>query len=700
MPGELGRSYPAIMSKGLASHPSVRCGIDTGGTFTDLIGVDDATGDLIIGKYPSSPKDSIKSLVGVIHESGLKVENASSIVLGTTLGLNALLQRKGARVIFITTSGFEDVLFIQRMNRRHHYSFEWEKPQALVKRSDCLGIQERIDSRGRVLIPLSSHELEGLAERIQQRLQESPEQEVSIAICLLFSYLNPEHELLLKEYLESRFPEIPLSISHQVAPIWREYERGSTTVIDAFIKPILIRYVESVRASLMMLGPPIPWTIMKSNGGHATAAAVERQPVNTVLSGLSGGIIGARYFGDLVDEKNLVTLDMGGTSCDVGLVRDGALSHVTNYEVEWGMPISAPFVDVSSIGAGGGSIARVDKGGFLRVGPQSAGADPGPACYDQGGTEATVTDANLVLGRLNADYFLGGKMKLNPAKAQSVISSLADKMGLDQAEAAQAIIDVADENMANAIRVISVERGLDPREFALVSFGGAGPLHTGGIAEKIGMHRIIVPLYPGLCSAFGTLIADFQVDKILSQHFRSDNIKAPEVNKLFSEMVKSAVDELRNEGHSGKPEVQRSISMRYAGQNYEHDVRIEAGTITAKKLEAVFEEFHKLHQKFYGYSISREIIELIRFNVKVIGASKTPVLKDIPKGKAPRPAHKRPVYFQDKGYISCPVYSRSTLPAGMKLKGPAVIEEQDSTILLHPGNTLMVNRKGVITITL
>jgi len=688
------------MSKGLALRPRIRCGIDTGGTFTDLIGVDDATGDLIVGKFPSSPRNSIKSLVGVIRESGLRVEHASSIVLGTTLGINALLQRKGARVIFVTTAGFEDVLFIQRMNRRHHYSFEWEKPEPLVKRYDCLGIQERIDARGRVQVPLGSGEMQRLAGSIEERLQESPGQDVSIAVCLLFSYLNPEHELSLKKYLGSKFPTIPQSFSHEVAPIWREYERGSTTVVDAFIKPILIRYVASVRASLRQLGPPRPWTIMKSNGGHATAAAVERQPVNTVLSGLSGGIIGAKYFGELVNERNLVTLDMGGTSCDVGLVRNGALSHVTNYEVEWGMPISAPFVDVSSIGAGGGSIARVDKGGFLRVGPQSAGADPGPACYGQGGMEATVTDANLVLGRLNADYFLGGKMKLDPAKAQTAISALGTQMNMECAAAAQAIIDVADENMANAIRVISVERGLDPRDFALVSFGGAGPLHTGGIAGKIGMRRIVVPLHPGLCSAFGTLIADFQVDKILSQHFRSGQVDAPVVDKLFGKMVKAALAELKSEGFHGRPEVHRSISMRYAGQNYEHDVKIATGTITRQKLETVFEEFHKLHQKFYGYSISREVIELIRFNVKVVGASQSPRLQDVPKGKLPAPLHKRLVYFRNKGYIPCPVYSRGSLPSGIKLKGPAVIEEPDSTTLLHPGNLLTVNRKGVITIAL
>ena len=687
------------MSKGPGFHSRIRCGIDTGGTFTDLIGIDDASGDLVVGKFPSSPKDPVKSIVGVMREAKLDLKRTASIVLGTTLGLNALLQRKGARVIFITSAGFEDVPFIQRMNRRHHYSFDWVKPKPLAERRDCLGAGERIDSRGRVLQALTHDEMERLGKEIQQRLEEAPQNDVAIAICFLFSYLNPEHELSLKEFLESRFPGIPLSVSHEVAPIWREYERGCTTVVDAFIKPILTRYVEGVRDSLKQFGHPVPWTIMKSNGGHATPAAVEKQPVNAVFSGLSGGIIGAKYFGELAGEKNLITLDMGGTSCDVGLVRDGTLSHVTNYEVEWGMPISAPFVDVSSIGAGGGSIAKVDKGGFLQVGPESAGADPGPACYDQGGMEATVTDANLVLGRLNPDYFLGGRMKLNPAKAGDAISTLGKRLRLDCAAAAQAIIDVADENMANAIRVISVERGLDPRDFALVSFGGAGPLHTGGIAEKIGMNKIIVPLYPGLCSAFGAFIADFQVDKILSQHFRSTNAKADDIDKLFSRMVKSATRELLREGFRGKPTILRSISMRYAGQNYEHDVMVPAGTITLRRLESLLEEFHKLHQRFYGYSISREVIELIRFSVSVVGASKVPEIKEVRKGRPPAARQKRPVYFKNKGYVSSPVYSRSALFSGNRIPGPAVIEEHDSTILLHPGNKLRVNNKGVITIT-
>jgi N-methylhydantoinase A len=328
------------------------------------------------------------------------------------------------------------------------------------------------------------------------------------------------------------------------------------------------------------------------------------------------------------------------------------------------------------------------------------GADPGPACYDQHGTEATVTDANLVLGRLNPDYFLGGKMKLNSAKAVNAVAVLGRKLGLDCTATAQAVIDVADENMTNAIRLMSVERGLDPRDFTLVSFGGAGPLHMEGIAEKMGMRRIIVPLYPGLCSAFGALIADFKVDKVLSQHFRSTDVRAETLEKIFSKMTAAVLGELREEGFKGTAHIERSISMRYAGQNYEHDVKLKNGRLTARALQDAFESFHKLHEQFYGYSISREVIELIRFNVSVVGPSPLPQIQPVAKGKIPPPLHLRPVYFHGRGYVNCPVYSRAALPGQCKLKGPAILEEPDSTVLLHPGNTLEVSKHGVIAVTL
>ena len=676
----------------------VRCGIDTGGTFTDFVGVDEATGELVASKWPSSHDNPVESIVGVVRESGLSPERIRFLILGTTVATNALIQRSGARVVYVTTEGFEDVPFIQRMNRRYHYSYEWTKPLPFVERCDCLGITERIGAQGEVVVPLGTEAMEHVAQQVAERLDGKSPKDSAIAICLLFSYLNPAHELRLKEFLQSRFPKVAVSVSHEVAPIWREYERGSTVVADAFVKPLLQRYVHSVRTSLDSLGLRCPWAIMKSNGGHATARAAEGQPVNLLLSGQSGGIIGGKFFGDLTGERNLITVDMGGTSCDVGVVRGGALSYITNYEIEWGLPVSAPFVDLTAIGAGGGSIAWIDKGGFLRVGPQSAGAVPGPLCYERGGTEVTVTDANLVLGRLNPEYFLGGRMTLNAARARDGLVALGLKLDLDAVEAAQAVIDMANENMANAIRLVSIERGLDPRDFSLVAFGGAGPLHAGGISEKMGMDRILIPIYPGLCSAFGAALADFQVDKVWSTNYRSDSMDADQVLTQFHSLEMTARAELRAEGFAAEPEVHRSISMRYAGQNYEHDVPLESGKPDALSLQKGFEEFHRLHKQLYGYSISGEVIELIRINVTTIGRTKKPELKAPAGRQAARPHQTRPVCFEHGEFISCPVFRREHLPGRFTLEGPAVIEEIDSTILLHPGQTLQVDPHGMIGI--
>ena len=519
----------------MVARPRFRCGIDTGGTFTDFVAVDESSGELVASKWPSSHDNPVDAIVSVVKESGLPPASIYFMILGTTVATNALIQRKGAHVVYVTTAGFEDILYIQRMNRRYHYSYEWTKPLPFVEMRNCVGIRERIGANGEVVVPLEPEALEQLAGEVAERLDGHSVEDSAIAVCLLFSYLNPQHELRLKEFLQSRFPGVAVSVSHEVAPIWREYERGSTVVADAFVKPLLQRYVDSVRESLDSLGLRCPWAIMKSNGGHATASAAEGQPVNLILSGQSGGIIGGKYFGDLAEERDLITVDMGGTSCDVGVVQGGQLSYITNYEIEWGLPISAPFVDLTAIGAGGGSVAWIDKGGFLRVGPQSAGAVPGPLCYGRGGNQVTVTDANLTLGRLNPEFFLGGKMKLDAQRAHAGLASLGSELQLSAVEAAQAVIDMANENMANAIRLVSIERGLDPRDFSMVAFGGAGPLHAGGIVEKMGMTRIVIPLFPGLCSAFGAALADFQVDKVWSTNYRSDSIDTGLIVEQFGE---------------------------------------------------------------------------------------------------------------------------------------------------------------------
>src|SRR5215213_9495365 len=631
-----------------------RLGIDTGGTFTDLIGINEETGELVVAKTPSTPSRPVDAIMNAIAQSDAETGALEAISIGTTVATNALLQRNGATVIYVTTAGFEDIPYIQRMNRKHHFSLKWTKPRPLVERRNCLGVAERLDFHGRTLVPLSEDALEDLAGRIAGRLADYPQGGAAIAVCLLFSYVNPAHELRLREFLEDRFPGVPVSLSHQVAPIWREYERGSTVIADGYVRPIMQRYIADAFAAFGDAGLRAPWSLMKSNGGKTPADAAEAEPVKFLLSGLAGGIIAGQYFGKMAGEGNLVTLDMGGTSCDVGLVRDGKIAHSTNFEIEWGLPVATPTIDLTTIGAGGGSIAWIDKGGLLRVGPQSAGADPGPVCYDRGAEEITVSDANLALGRLNPDYFLGGVIPLSVAKAEAKLDELGSRIGLDRLETAQAVVDIANENMANAIRVLSIDRGLDPREYALVAFGGAVPLHACDIAAKMGMSQVVVPIYPGLASAFGALIAEPKVNKVWSKHFRSDATDAETVDRHLKEMVAGVLAELRAEGYTGEPAVERSISMRYWGQNYEQDVPMPDGDVTPILLDRTLDAFHRLHERFYGYSITGETIELIRFNVEATGSTVPPSLPTLPSnGRAPVTPTTRPIFFQGYGLIDC-----------------------------------------------
>jgi N-methylhydantoinase A len=682
---------------------AVRLGIDTGGTFTDLIGIDDVTGNLVVAKTPSTPSRPVDAILNAIVQSGTGTGALEAISIGTTVATNALLQRNGATVIYVTTAGFEDVPYIQRMNRKHHFSLKWTKPQPLVERRNCLGVVERFDFHGRTLIPLTDEAMEDLASRIEERIADYPPGDTAIAVCLLFSYVNPAHELRLRDFLTKRFPGVPVSLSHQVAPIWREYERGSTAIADGYVKPIMQRYIEEAFAAFAHGGLDAPWSLMKSNGGKTPADAAEAEPIKFLLSGLAGGIIAGQYFGQLAGVGNVVTLDMGGTSCDVGLIRDGKIAHSNNFEIEFGLPVATPTIDLTTIGAGGGSIAWIDKGGLLRVGPQSAGADPGPVCYDTGGEEVTVTDANLVLGRLNPEYFLGGTIQLNMPKAEAKLDELGNRFGMGRMEIAQAVVDIANENMANAIRVLSIDRGLDPREYALVAFGGAGPLHAADIAAKMGMTKVIVPVYPGLTSAFGALMAEPKITQVWSKHFRSDAIDAKTVGEHFDDMVDAALGQLRREGYAGEPEIERSISMRYWGQNYEQDVPMPTGPVTPALLEQTLEAFHRLHEQFYGYSITGEVIELIRFNVTVsghTGAVTLPAMASNGHHPGGQPVGERPVYFQGHGLIDTPIYRRDDLPAGFAATGPLIVEEVSSTTVVHPGQQLEVGTIGVMTIDL
>ena len=677
-----------------------RIGIDTGGTFTDLIAFESTAKRIVTAKRPSTPSTPQQAVFEALERAGIPPREIDFLILGTTIATNALHERAGARVLYITTAGFEDVLFIQRLHRKHHYDLRWIKPDPFCEHRDCLGIEERVNKDGTVVAPLTAEALTGLGAAVTERLAEHDGRPVAIAVNLLFSYANPVHEERVAEFLARRFPDVPVSVSHRVAPIWREYERGLTTVVDAYVKPLVGRFVGRVDDELRRRGVTVPWAIMKSNGGNMLAPAAESQPVQVLLSGLAGGMIAGKYFGECVGSQNVISLDMGGTSTDVGVVADGVFGYTTEYQVEWGLPVAAPFVDLTTIGAGGGSIAWVDRGGFLKVGPQSAGADPGPACYDRGGREATVTDANLVLDRLDPTYFLGGDLPLNPEKARDAVGALARRLGLGLEETALSIVALANENMANAIRLVTVERGLDPREFDLVAFGGAGPLHAADLAAAIGIRRIIVPPHPGLGSAFGALLADLRVDEIWTHGYRSTRLDPGRFEERFNALTASALEDLRAEGFAGEPTVLRSISMRYLGQNYEQDIPVPSGPITAESLREVMRRFDEQHERFYGYHIDGETMEFIHFKVSAIGQTVKISLPALARAAgAPPPRTSRQVYFPAGGRQPCPVFRRADLSAGVQLRGPALVEEENSNTLVHPGQTLDVTAIGMLIIS-
>jgi N-methylhydantoinase A len=670
-------------------------GIDTGGTFTDLVAFDPATGAITTYKTPSVPSRPGQALLDAIAGAGLPMSEIGGLVHGTTVATNALIERTGARVGFLVTAGHEDIPYIQRINRKTLYDLFWQKPKPLLtSRRDSLGIAERLAADGHVLRPLDESSLLRHCRTLKDHGVEA------VAICLLFAYVNPEHELRAKEIVARELPDVPISVSHEVAPIWREYERASTTIADAYLKPLMHRYVGSLAGSLSGAGLTAPWTIMKSNGGAMLAAAAADNPIQTAQSGPAGGMLAAAALGLQAGEPDLLTLDMGGTSADVGIIRNGEQRHTTEYEIEWGVPAAIPLIDIKSIGAGGGSIAWLDKGGFLRVGPQSAGAAPGPACYGQGGTNPTVTDANLVLGRLDPGYFLGGRMTLDADRARTALAALAAQTSLSVVDLASSIAEIANENMASAIKMVSIERGHDPRRFALFAFGGAGPLHAAAVARSLRIPRVLVPLYPGNASALGMLIADLRVDKIWTQAFKSNAVDAALVEQQFARIRDAAVADLRAEGFAGAPDVAYAINMRYLGQNYEHEVPIPAGAVSAGNLQSAYDAFVRTHEARYGYAIEDEIIELVSF--RVVATGRRPALRlavaPVPGEDAARPP--RDVHFRGQGDVPTAVYRRYALAPGASLAGPCILEEPGSTTLVEPGMRVDVLADGQLLIAI
>ena len=625
----------------------VRIGIDTGGTFTDLVAMDGRTGKVTVIKRPSTPDDPSEAILDALARADVRPADIGYLVLGTTVAVNCLLQRAGTRVIYLGTAGMEDIPFLQRISRKFHYDLSWERPLPLVRRSDCLGVKERVDYRGEVVEPLTPETLALLTSALRKRLRSSDGGDVAVAVNFLFSYERPDHERAVGDHLAREFPDLAVSLSHEVAPIWREYERASTTLADAYVRPLVGRFASRMQKKLSEFGFVRPWTVMKSNGGQMLAEAAAQRPVQTLLSGLSGGVIAGQSYGEAVGDDHVITFDMGGTSTDVGVVVEGRIGYTTEWELEFSLPVAAPFIDMTTMGAGGGSIAWIDKGGFLKVGPQSAGAVPGPACYGLGGCDPTLTDANVVLGRLNADNFLGGEVVLDAKQAHASVSTVGGRLGLGVEETAQAIVEVANENVAEAMRQLTVGRGLDPRRFSLVAFGGAGPLHAGAIAQALGARRVIVPPHPGLTSAFGTLLADLRVDKTWTHILRSDTLDSAAIDRRLRELEEEASRELRQEGFAGEPRLRRSVNMRYLGQNYEEEIDFPPGHLDDGGLDGLLEAFHVHHERAYGYRIADEVIEFVQFNVTVMGTAARPELSILEAGEPAQPREHRQVSFHD-----------------------------------------------------
>ena len=643
-------------------------GIDVGGTFTDIAILSD--GIIKIYKLPSTPSDPSIAVNQGIRETG--VEKAQ-FVHGSTVATNALLESKGSKTALITTMGFEDVLEIGRQNRSDLYNLSIDRAPALVPWELRFGISERVDHTGRILEDISKESLNSLVELIQEAHVDS------IPISFLFSFINPHNELIVLDALR-KIPNPPfISVSSQILPEFREYERTSTVVVNSYVGPVMSKYLKKLETSL---GSDL--RIMQSSGGSITASLASEEPVRTVLSGPAGGVVGAFYVADEAGIKNIITLDMGGTSTDVSLC-PGYIQQTSSSNIG-GYPIGVPMIEIHTVGAGGGSIAKVDSGGALTVGPQSAGADPGPACYGNG-TEITVTDANLVLGRIRSDHFLGGAMTLDESASSALIKRMSEAMKIAPQSLAMGIIRVVNSHMERAIRSISLERGYDPREFTLVPFGGAGPLHTCELAEELGISRVLVPKYPGILSAFGVAIPDIVKDYSRTIMVKDIDLNHEQLVEEFAGMESSASDELIGESlNNANMEFKRFLDIRYIGQSFEITIDCPRLDRPAELMKAISSRFQRAHLQRFGYADKSEPIEIVNLRVRVMIKVEKP--SNVPSpyyGTDPAAAiiGEDSVHYRE-GPLSTKLYDRDVLLNGNKICGPALIIQTDTTTVIPP----------------
>lgn len=662
---------------------------DIGGTFTDFVLVDEA-GNMQIAKTPSTPGDFAAGVLDGIAKLGVDLTEVDVFVHGATVVLNAILERKLPKTALVTTRGFRDVLEIMRTNNPNMYDLQDVKPAPLVPRALRYEVTERVRHTGEVLAAPDREEIVALAERLRR------DDVAAVAVCLLHSYAHPEHERLIGKLLAEHLPGVLVCLSSDVAPEWREYERTSTTVINAASVPVIGAYLDQLQERLKDEGLKNELFVMQSSGGIKTAGASVVKPVGTVMSGPSGGAVGAAFLSQALDAPNIMTIDIGGTTSDMALIVDGEAVTADQAAVErW--PLLLPTVDILSIGAGGGSIAWVDRGGALRVGPQSAGALPGPVAMKKGGTEPTVTDANLVLGRIDPDYFLGGEFKLDrEAATEAVATKVAEPLGLDTTVAAHGIVQIASTNMARAMRSIALERGFDPRSFLLMGFGGGGGMHTAPLMRELNIPRGVVPRNPGSLSAFGMLVTDFRHDRSRTHVRLLGEADLAEVNAIFAELAAAATEDLERDGiDAASIRTDLSADIRYLGQEHHINIPVDGTLVDADRL-SLAERFNVAHEHAYNYATPGREVQIVNLRVTGVGTTTDPELSvEEEGGDDPGAALKgrRPVYFAEAGdFEETRIYGIEDLCPGNRVEGPAVIEDPNSAILVLAGQAASVDR--------
>ncbi len=680
----------------------IRVGVDVGGTFTDFVLVDENRDLIFTGKRLTTSEDPsvaiTEGLERLVEEAGTSVPELDAVVHGTTLVANTMIERKGAKIGLITTAGFRDSLEMGREIRYDLYDLFFERPKPLAPRFLRLAIDERVNSNGEVLRPLDESRLQDAAQQLKEEGVEA------IAICFMHSYANDSHERRAKEVLEAAFPNIPITTSTEVAPEIREYERANTACANAYVLPLMQRYLGDLSDKLSALGLKQPLYLMQSSGGIASVETGRKAPIHLIESGPAAGATAGAFYGRLTDTHHLISFDMGGTTAKMCLIEEFEPEHAHEFEAGRvrrfkkgsGLPLKVPVIDLIEIGAGGGSLARVDNMGLLKVGPDSSGSDPGPVCYGQGGTQPAVTDADLLLGYLSPEYFLGGEMDLDLSSVEGAVQdTLASATGLSVTDVAAGIHSIVNENMAAATRMYIAEKGRDPRRYALVASGGAGPVHAYGMAKLLKINRVICPLGAGVLSALGFLVAAPGTDAVRSYVSRLETLDWNRLNDLFAEMEAEALAQIQEAGADPSTvSMRRRADMRYSGQGFEIDVPVPDGKLDESSAATIRQIFLDRYQELFGRQISDLPMEALTWRVYASGPTPNVELNFAGQQIDENPADKgeREVYFPETGYAACKIYNRYALKPGDSFRGPAVIEERESTAVAGPDTTVSIDK--------